>query len=271
MRCLTFIFFFCTYCIICCGQQTCSGILLDSLTKQPIEFANIGLVGKGIGTVTNDQGAYSFTLPDSLLHESIKVSMVGYVSKTIPAGIFTKQQRVLIGQSTIVLGEVVVAAKKTKLKIVGNQTKTKNVSAGFFNNGLGAEIAVRLNIKYPQTQIRRFMLNINRNAINKLPVFRLNIYSINEKGYPKENIVKQNILIEPKDLVCFLDVDLTPYNIYADDDVFIAIEWIKDLGDVKGLYFSTKLVGSPTFYRKVSQDKWQKIPAGMGLHAEIAY
>ena len=69
-----------------------------------------------------------------------------------------------------------------------------------------------------------------------------------------------------------IELDLTPYNLYVDDDVFISIEWIKDLGDVKGLYFSAKLVGaSPTYFRQASQGDWHKIAVGVGLNAEVAY
>ncbi|MGZ3899877.1 MAG: hypothetical protein ACXVNQ_05955, partial [Bacteroidia bacterium] len=48
------------------SQITCKGVLLDSATLKPIEFANIGIVGKGIGTVTNEKGEYLFVVPDSL-------------------------------------------------------------------------------------------------------------------------------------------------------------------------------------------------------------
>ena len=97
------------------------------------------------------------------------------------------------------------------------------------------------------------------------------MYSKDENGLPKENILTQSIIIEFMETTGLIELDLTPYNIYVDDDIFISLEWIKDLGDVKGLFFSTKLVGSPTYFRQASQDKWAKIPIGVGIHAEIAY
>lgn len=271
MRCFIFTCFFYVCCFTCSGQQSYKGILLDSITRQPVEFANIGVIGKGIGTVTDEKGAYALTIPDSLGGEKIKISMIGYRAKTYPVKIFKELQQVLVSQSNITLNEVLVSAKKTKVKIAGNDTKTKLVSAGYMKNNLGAEIAVKLNIKHPKTQIRTFMVNINANSINKLPLFRLNIYTVGEKGAPGENILQKNIIIEPKEMTGLITFDLKPYQVYVDSDVFIAIEWIRDLGDVKGLYFSTKLIGSATYARQVSQDKWEKVPAGIGLHAEIAY
>ena len=69
-----------------------------------------------------------------------------------------------------------------------------------------------------------------------------------------------------------ISLDLMPNNIFVDDDVFVSIEWIKDLGNVKGLNFSTKLIGSPTYARMTSQDKWEKLGTiGIGLHVEVGY
>jgi hypothetical protein len=67
-----------------------------------------------------------------------------------------------------------------------------------------------------------------------------------------------------------IEFDLTPYNIFVDKDVFVALEWIKDLGDAKGLMFSTQLSG-PTWFRHTSQDKWEKVVPGLGLYVEAAY
>lgn len=254
------------------GQKLCKGILLDSLTKQAIEYANIGIVGKGVGTVTDDKGEYSFSIPDSLLDQNIKISMIGYRSKIYPATGFEKLSKVHLAQNITSLHEVSVTAKKTKIKILGNQTKTKAVSGGFNKNSLGSEIAVKLNIKRPQTHIKKFMFNINKNSLNIAPIFRVNMYNADDNGYPNENILAQNIIIAPKEMIGFVEIDLTPYSIFVDKDVFISIEWIKDLGDVRGLYFSTKMVGGATYFRRTSQDKWGKTsPIGLGLFAEVAY
>lgn len=252
------------------SQKKCEGVLLDSASSQPIEFANIGIVGKGFGTVTNEEGEFNFSVPDSLANSPIKLSMIGYKSKTLSLQKLSELGKVKLSQCATNLNEVSVAVKKTKIKILGNDTKTKSMTAGFTKNKLGAELAIKLNIKHPQTHLRKFYINIANNSIEK-PIFRFNVYSKDENGLPKENILMQSIIIEFMEITGLIELDLTPYNIYVDDDVFISLEWIKDLGDVKGLFFSTKLVGSPTYFRQVSQDKWAKIPIGVGIHAEIAY
>jgi len=253
------------------AQQSFKGVLLEESSRQPIEFANVGVVGKGFGTVTNDKGEFNLAIPDSLMGEKIRISMIGYKTKEFALGEFKAGTIVYLAADITSLNEVVVQAKKTKIKILGNETNTKHVQGGFKNNSLGAELAIKLNIKHPQTHLRRFFVNINANSLG-IPVFRFNLYNADDKGMPKENILKKNIIIEPKQKTGLIELDLTPYEIYVDNDVFIAIEWIKDLGDVKGLSFSTKLIGSTTYYRMASQDKWHSVsPIGMGLYVEAAY
>ncbi|MDO9000296.1 MAG: carboxypeptidase-like regulatory domain-containing protein [Bacteroidota bacterium] len=252
------------------SQKNCKGTLLDSLTLQPIEFANVGIVGKGFGTVSNENGEFNFVVPDSLVNEPIKISIIGYKPKTLFLNKINELGKIKLAQTTTILNEVSVTAKKTKIKILGNETKTTGITAGFTKNTLGAELAIKLNIKHPKTHLRKFYINIANNSIEK-PIFRFNVYDKDEHGLPKDNILNQSVIIEFKEKTGLIELDLTPYNLYVDDDVFISLEWIKDLGDVKGLFFSSKLVGSPTYFRQASQDKWAKIPIGVGLHAEVAY
>jgi len=254
------------------SQKIIQAQLVDSLSGEAIEFANVGIVGKGIGTVSDEKGEFSFSVPDSLVNERIKISMIGYRARTIPAASFVSGGKILLSQQNTLLNEVTIVPRDVKVKIVGNETRSSFVSGGFMQNSLGAEIAVRLKIKKEATVLRKVMLNINKNSLDTLPIFRFNVYSVNGDGSPGENILKQNIIITPKEIIGFIEFDLKPYGIVVDDDVFIAIEWIKDLGDVKGLYFSTKMVGAGMYYRQASQGNWRNTSSiGIGLHAEIAY
>ena len=68
-----------------------------------------------------------------------------------------------------------------------------------------------------------------------------------------------------------LTVELTPYNIVIDEDFFIAIEWIEDLGPGK-LFFSGGFFGAPLVDREVSQGKWSALgSASVGMSVEVRY
>lgn len=253
-------------------QAECRGVLLDSLTKQPIEFANIGLVGKGLGTVSDENGAYRLSIPDSLQEEPVRISIIGYKAVVFKAKELDKHPVVMLAQNFTPLKEVAVSAKKARIKIQGNDTRTHRFQAGFNKNNLGAELAVKLHIKHPQTHLLKLMFNIAVNNLDTCPLFRINIYREDDKGFPGENMLTQNVIVMPKTRTGMVEVDLTPYAVFTDRDVFIAIEWIKDLGNTRGLYFSTRVPGSATYHRQASQGKWEKANGvGVGLHAEVAY
>jgi hypothetical protein len=270
------ILFSCFCCLLSLNaicQQLIQGVLIDSISREPVEFANVGLVGRALGTVTNDKGEFSLLVADSLKEFPLKISMIGYKEQSFKLKQLTKEKNViLLPRFDNPLPEVTVKAPKLKVKIVGNETTTKSITAGFINNNLGAELAIRLRIKNAGTEIRKFMLNISNNTLSVSPVFRLNIYEVSKDGSPGKNILRQNIIITPQQQKGLITEDLTPYGITANSDVFIAVEWIKDLGNAKGLFFSSRVGGNATWFRLTSQAPWQKVGViGIGLHAEIAY
>lgn len=63
---------------------TVTGIVRDSLTREPVPFATIFLPGTDRGTLTDDNGRYSITT--ALKWDSIQASAMGYDTKTLPRG-----------------------------------------------------------------------------------------------------------------------------------------------------------------------------------------
>jgi hypothetical protein len=54
------------------NHLTISGKIIDKETTQPVPFANIGVSGKSMGTVSNQQGEFIIKIPSAY-----KVSIVG--------------------------------------------------------------------------------------------------------------------------------------------------------------------------------------------------
>ncbi|MCX6259058.1 MAG: carboxypeptidase-like regulatory domain-containing protein [Bacteroidia bacterium] len=57
-----------------------SGKIIDKETNEPIPYASIGIRGKTIGTVSNMNGNFHFTVPVNCLNDSLFVSCIGYAS-----------------------------------------------------------------------------------------------------------------------------------------------------------------------------------------------
>ena len=62
------------------GQLKIEGTLVDSLTQEPIPFANVWLKGTSKGTLTNDLGRFVIEI-DTAQGDSLEFSLIGYNSK----------------------------------------------------------------------------------------------------------------------------------------------------------------------------------------------
>jgi hypothetical protein len=88
---------------------------------------------------------------------------------------------------------------------------------------------------------------------------------------PAKTLLDQNILIETDIESGIITKDLSPYEIVIDQDFFVAIEWIEDLGP-GNLFFSGGFFGSPLIAREVSQGTWSKVgTASVGMNVEVRY
>ncbi|MDR0700167.1 MAG: carboxypeptidase-like regulatory domain-containing protein [Tannerella sp.] len=59
---------------------TIEGTLSDNETGDPVTFASVSILNTTIGTVSNQDGAFQLTLPDSLRRHKIRFSHIGYES-----------------------------------------------------------------------------------------------------------------------------------------------------------------------------------------------
>lgn len=64
---------------------TVSGTVYDLFSKEAISSATVGVVEASIGTVTNRDGRFRITLPDSMMHVTLRISHVGYESLELEA------------------------------------------------------------------------------------------------------------------------------------------------------------------------------------------
>ena len=63
---------------------TISGRIINSKTKQPIEFANISIKGTTIGTITNMDGEFEILIPYKFKNRLISISYIGYKTYSTP-------------------------------------------------------------------------------------------------------------------------------------------------------------------------------------------
>ena len=252
------------------AQTLVFGKITDAKSNEPLPYVNIGIPGAGIGTVSDEQGYYLIEIPPDKIIDSLYFSMVGFAFQSFKIdqieGTNEKLLNIAFNPEITALKEVVVTSGKWEKIAVGNETNSKLITTGFTTNQLGNEIAQFVRIKKQRpTLIQRFWLSIAENSIESV-ILRLNIY-LEEEGFPGENILQEPIYLELPNEPQTITVDLTPYDIYVEDDFFVSIEWIEDLG-VEGLWFSAGVFGKSLYARSASHAQWVKqraLSIGMGV------
>ena len=247
-----------------------TGIVKDVKTGESLPYVNVGIPSKGIGTVTNDEGAFKLNISNNDA-DSLRVSMIGYLPQYFLIGDFKKHSEAIkLVPNDIQLKEVKITNRKYTEKVLGNTTKSKSVNAGFTSNDLGNEIGEIIKIKKSPTYLKRFNAAINENTNQDSCILRLNIYSV-KNGLPDKNILNQNIFITVKKGQDQITVDLEPYHIMVEDNFFISLEWIKNSAG-HGLKFAASLLSSAIIAREASQAKWEKFGiAGVGFNVLAEY
>lgn len=244
--------------------QTYSGKVLESTTKIPIEFVNIGVVGKNVGTTSDMQGNYTINIDLLFDNDSILFSCIGYLPYIVKVADYRKTGNwdIQLKRRTYELDEVVINPKRFKKQILGVKSKSKMMQAGFEDNKLGYEYGLIMKVK-KTAFLEKVDINIATCTYDSI-FYRLNIYRIIGK-MKFENVLNKPIYISlPKEKVTeTISIDLKPKNIVVDGDFLITLEHVKNLGKGR-LYFCAGL-SKKTYFRKTSQGEWEKVPIGIGI------
>ena len=245
------------------GQVTVSGKVSEKNSNLPLEFVNIGIVGKNIGTVSDRNGNYSLQIEPKYENDTLKFSSIGYHSCSVKVSDFIKQNNsnVNLEKKIHELKEVTIRPKKLKSKTLGITTKSPAVQGGLVNVN-GYEIGVLINNKRTA-----FVKEVNINVIEcsyDSIFFRINIYT------PHKETQFENILHKPvyakfskQNVKDKITIDLRHLNLAIKGDFLVTIECVQDLGGGK-ILFPAKLF-SKTYIRQTSQGAWETQPVGMSL------
>ncbi|MBN8697607.1 MAG: carboxypeptidase-like regulatory domain-containing protein [Bacteroidetes bacterium] len=253
------------------NAQSFSGKILNANDKSPIPFVNIGVVGKGVGTVSDVEGNYKIILYDSLKDNYIKISAIGFKNEVYRVSDFTKKQTfdLFLEEDIVLLQQIVVKPKVFKTKVLGNENDSRSISAGFLSNDLGSELGVIMHIKKSPSFLEKACFNVAFNDAG-IVKFRVNIYHM-KNGIVDSIILKKPIIAEIDKQTRVLTVDLKPYNIIVEDDFLVSLEWIEGHGSEK-INFCAGLMNGNSMFRKTSQDSWKKIsPVGIGFNCTVLY
>ncbi|RFZ94050.1 carboxypeptidase-like regulatory domain-containing protein [Mucilaginibacter conchicola] len=251
--------------------QDFTGRITDGKTNQPLPYVNVGIVGKNVGTVTDDNGAYKINLANHD-NDSLRMSMVGYAPQTYKVADIISQpgKTFTLLPSVTQLNEVRVSNHNWKQVILGNTTRSKNTNASFNTGRPGNEIGTIIKIKKSPTYLKQFNASLSSAAEFDSTILRVNFYTVKD-GLPDQLIQHQNIFAVVKRGQDMITVDLQPYNIVVEDKFFVSLEWIKQ-ARVQNLWFSASFFSGSIIARNTSQAAWDKVGiAGLGFNVLAEY
>ncbi len=254
-------------------EKAINGEIKDIKNNSLLQYVNIGIANKGVGTVSNSKGIFTLNLTDKIKeNDTITLSHIGYKTKKIILTQLNQSKNSIELEPEINnLNEIVVKFVKPKPKKFGRSSKgfglmhynfysyyEKNV-----DDRLSKEIGMKFKLK-KDCKINDLNFNVTSNEFKSLK-FRLNFYKI-ENGLPSKIIVEKDIIFEIKnEFLGWYNLDLKPFEIYLDkemEDIAITIQWIESVKtNEKSKYFSISTAISTTetsFFREKAMDYWKK-------------
>lgn len=252
--------------------QIISGQIKNSKTQNPIEYINIGIVGKEIGTVSDVFGNFKLSLNNALDSDTLRISAISFRAKNykiadLRATEFPKI--ILLDEEIVQLAEVIISNKKHEPFQLGLKKKYcypiplyKKVSSNLpfpqqnYSHEIGARFTNTKTIKLDSIQFNLVQCNLDTLE------FRVNIYSI--KNEQIKNVLTKPIYIKltKPAALNFPKIDVTKYDIILESDFLITIENHKQIPN--GAMFilaNAKKKGEkyPAYYRSSSQSNWVAI------------
>ena len=231
------------------SQYSVKGRVLSLPDKQPVAFANIGIVNAAIGTISDEDGSFSFRIPAQHDRDSVLFSALGYSKISIPVSELSENSglTVFLKETTYELSEVVLTAERKKARNyrVGNRrydggsvyadTITAGSAMALFIHNKSAKGG--LEFQYP-VYVKEVQLRIVKNTFPefKVRVRLLKADTLRGVPIPGEDIFNESVVVKSNIIDDWLKVDLSGYRIKIDEDFFLAFEWILETKDRVRLY-----------------------------------
>jgi hypothetical protein len=252
--------------------QAISGRVTDARTGQPLPFVNIGVVGKALGTVSNEQGEYRLPFQEKLAADTVRVSYLGYRPLLLTLRQLRAQPNLVLSPAAVALAEVRVQASRRawRDRTLGFTGNSENSTMHLEAKDLGAETGTVIYLKRKPTKVLRANFNVAYNRVGHVTL-RVNLYRLDAKGRPtNEKLLQREVILRTAYTHGPISVDLTPDNLLLTEDFFLSLEWVgganaEALHD--GVAFSAGIgyADNDIYYRATSQAGWERLSAGAVL------
>lgn len=214
------------------------GRLLDKSNNNTIEYGHIYLKGKPYGVLSNIDGLFS--LSNISQNDTVVVSCVGYETLTLTFDALTiKQQDIFLNPKIYNLTSAKIKSGEPRIIKTGflvpkiendkiSGTHHGRISDGYTLINTGFQIATFIENKEEKIGLIQYVeFFLHKEGIANTPS-RLRLYSVNDMGAPKEDLLNKSIIVTDGKNNKWVKVDLRDYQIeLPQNGFFIAMEWLQ--------------------------------------------
>jgi hypothetical protein len=214
------------------AEWVIQGQVLDAATHQPIGYANIGIIGKKVGTLSNTDGSFSVRLSQEYAADVLTFAALGFETQSLTVADLRQQTsgKIYLKEKIYSLAEVVVRSKTGKLQEItlGINRRTGGTYCGNSQTA-GAAMAVQLRAETVPFQISKARLRILYNPFPDCKV-RVRLLSVDPAtGKPDKDLLDKSVIVTASIERGWVEVDLSQYKIKLEEASFyLAFEWIED-------------------------------------------
>lgn len=260
------------------AQISVSGVIREKESNLPIPFAGIGLSNKSIGTLSSENGEFSFTVNKQEENDSIRFLAIGYKAITIRLSdyLMRSEKKIELEKDASLLDEVVIESKKIKKETLGTTKYSKSNCTGFVkgsSNWIGSETALLAgNKEGRKVLIESFSFYIIQNKYSDSLRFRLMFYEASEKKWPRlHTFLRKPVFFKVGQANGEFTLDLKEMNITTTHDFFISLECLSSEVDISKFCYAGSY-NSPSFVRPAYFSRWYKGKGGgADLNVKVSY
>jgi|GEM_PF-673039 len=257
-----------------------SGILVDSLNNR-LAYAGIGILGKGLGTISDSLGRFSLEIPEGDLKDSLRITCIGYKTLLIRLEILPRpwdKLKLVIPSLSIPLNELSVSANPGLEEKVGRTSEGKLIQFSIFGKNqkksvVGAELGLEFQAKRHPAWLKDLNFYITGNSFSHIK-FRILLYAIH-KHEPDSVLIQKPLFFSVENQKTgWIHVDLSREGIILDQDCFISLQWVEnspiEIGKQPAFLIPAALSFSHyLFSRGASEDHWIKVKANTSLYITL--
>lgn len=260
----------CIFLMICGYLNLGAHTVISKTTGEPVIYASVGIVNRNLGTLTDTLGNFSLTVPPECLSDSLRISCVGFTTKTFAVKDFSNiPDTIRLDDNIIALQEVVVKPQNIKHKTAGRKGGGGFIALdveGYKAAGQG--IAIPLKVKKRAWLIELGFTIVDDSETLSQMKFRINIYRKEDDAYILENIeplyfdYDKKALIDGKFTYTF-DEEIS----LEQDEYYVELEFLENFYN-EYFIMKTKPMTGKTRYRYASQSEWKTLSFGAPIYIE---